>query len=343
MRNGNVIGIPTNARKAWLWLFLITLVSTLALGFAKSSAAGPDPSTGEALFQQKCAACHSIGGGDRVGPDLKGVMAQRDRQWLTQFILAPDKVLAQKDPIATALLKKYNNIPMPNLGLTEVQVAAILSYLDTTASPAALPTSQPSQVPSATVTTPAPTSTTVSPLQPPPPTQSASPIVAAATSTPSKPPATERQTPATAPAQGGDPVIGKDLFTGQVRFKSGMTPCIACHGAAGIGPLGGGAMGPDLTQAYTKFGGDAGITGLLANIPFPAMKALFGDKLALTPREQADLKAFLKEASASKRPAGSVGWLALFGVVGAGVGIGTAGLVWRQRLLGVRRSLRPKK
>src|SRR4051794_22190846 len=37
---------------------------------------------GEYAFTNHCAACHTIGGGDRVGPDLRGVSERRDHAWL---------------------------------------------------------------------------------------------------------------------------------------------------------------------------------------------------------------------------------------------------------------------
>ncbi|MDP2702657.1 MAG: c-type cytochrome [Candidatus Rokubacteria bacterium] len=41
---------------------------------------------GQALFHEECVACHTIGQGDRVGPDLAGVTARRDRAWLEAWI-----------------------------------------------------------------------------------------------------------------------------------------------------------------------------------------------------------------------------------------------------------------
>src|SRR5215467_10473076 len=62
---------------------------------------------GKYLFGRDCIACHTIGHGDQIGPDLLGVIHVRSRQWLTQIIQHPDQLLEEKDPIATALLKKY--------------------------------------------------------------------------------------------------------------------------------------------------------------------------------------------------------------------------------------------
>ena len=83
---------------------------------------------GQYLFSTKCVACHTIGGGDRIGPDLAGVTATRDRRWLTRYIAAPDRM--RDDPIAKALFDRFNRIRMPNLSLSEDDAADILVYVD---------------------------------------------------------------------------------------------------------------------------------------------------------------------------------------------------------------------
>lgn len=85
---------------------------------------------GQYIFATQCAACHSIGHGDKVGPDLLGVTSVRDNAWLRRFIATPDKVLAEKDPIATALHDKYKPVNMPNLRLGTSDVAALISFLE---------------------------------------------------------------------------------------------------------------------------------------------------------------------------------------------------------------------
>lgn len=84
---------------------------------------------GEYTFRNHCAACHTIGKGDNVGPDLAGVTSVRDRTWLAKFIYAPDKMLASGDPIAKQLFAKYKNMPMPNLSLTSEDVMVVVDYL----------------------------------------------------------------------------------------------------------------------------------------------------------------------------------------------------------------------
>ncbi len=86
--------------------------------------------SGHYLFNTRCIACHSVGQGDKVGPDLAGVTTVRDRAWLKRFIKTPEKVLEEKDPIATALFRKYKGIQMPNLRLGDEDVEALISYIE---------------------------------------------------------------------------------------------------------------------------------------------------------------------------------------------------------------------
>jgi len=85
---------------------------------------------GQYTFKNHCLACHSIGAGDAIGPDLKGVVAKRDRAWLTRFIATPDKVLAAGDPIAQELLEQYKQVRMPNLALSEQDAAVLIDYIE---------------------------------------------------------------------------------------------------------------------------------------------------------------------------------------------------------------------
>jgi protein SCO1 len=84
---------------------------------------------GAYLFATRCAACHTIGNGDKIGPDLLGVTSVRDLNWLRRTITEPDKLIDEKDPIATALFKKYNEVQMPRLNLAEADVNVIIDFM----------------------------------------------------------------------------------------------------------------------------------------------------------------------------------------------------------------------
>jgi protein SCO1/2 len=85
---------------------------------------------GQYVFASQCSACHSVGHGDKIGPDLMGVTNVRSEKWLQQFIAEPEKFLDGNDPVATALLKKYR-VRMPNLRLAPQDVNSIIEFLKT--------------------------------------------------------------------------------------------------------------------------------------------------------------------------------------------------------------------
>src|SRR5262249_38115474 len=85
---------------------------------------------GGLLFKRICAPCHTIGVGDRVGPDLRDVTARRDRAWLTNFIRNPKRMFADKDPIALPMAEKFPGVRMTVLGISNSDAAELLSYLD---------------------------------------------------------------------------------------------------------------------------------------------------------------------------------------------------------------------
>ncbi|GAB4370883.1 MAG: hypothetical protein Kow0042_13300 [Calditrichia bacterium] len=206
----------------------------------------PTAAEGEKIYKDLCAACHSLGEGDLVGPDLKNITTKRDLNWLKNFILAPDQMMEKGDSLALWLLQQYDDIPMPNQGLTEQEVAAILAYLK----------SQEKAAPS-------------------PPSKSTQPSPTAAGES--------------APIS-GDPLVGKQLFTGKQKFLNKGAPCISCHTYAGISSLGGGTLGFDLNQSYQRYGA-RGMQAVLRTIAFPTMISVYRNR-SLTDQEIAHLIAF---------------------------------------------------
>jgi cytochrome oxidase Cu insertion factor (SCO1/SenC/PrrC family) len=96
-------------------------------------------SRGESLFRTRCSACHALGAGDglaRVGPSLDGALERRGRDWLARWITAPDEMLAQSDPAASAMFAAYHQVTMPNLRLNELEVSALIEFIGEASTPA---------------------------------------------------------------------------------------------------------------------------------------------------------------------------------------------------------------
>jgi nitrite reductase (NO-forming) len=93
-----------------------------------ATAAPTDPVAvrGKLAFESKCLACHTIAGGDKVGPDLYTVTRQRDDAWLTRWLKDPDAML-KSDAAAKQMLDKYK-IPMPNQGLNDAEIREFIAY-----------------------------------------------------------------------------------------------------------------------------------------------------------------------------------------------------------------------
>jgi len=83
---------------------------------------------GKKLFTSKgCVACHTIGKGKLVGPDLKGVVGRRGVDWIERWLHDPPGMIAS-DSVAKALRKEYP-IEMPNLQLTAEEIRGLVNYL----------------------------------------------------------------------------------------------------------------------------------------------------------------------------------------------------------------------
>jgi hypothetical protein len=65
-----------------------------------------------------------------IGPAMSGLYERRSPEWVMNMLLNPTEMLKQ-DPIASALLKEYNNVMMLNQNLSEEEARAISEYLRT--------------------------------------------------------------------------------------------------------------------------------------------------------------------------------------------------------------------
>jgi mono/diheme cytochrome c family protein len=237
----------THSPGKWILFWGMTLL--LLLGSAKlvsGKTLNQTAAEGQTIFNQKCAGCHTIGAGKLVGPDLQGVTQRRDLDWLQRMISGPDKLAAAKDPILTPLVAEFNNFLMPNLGLTQSEVHAVIAYLE---NPESTGQAQPAALPN-----------------------------------------------------GGSQQRGRQYFSGALPLANGGPNCIACHSTANLPALGGGSLGPDLTQVAQRLG-DPGLASALQTLPFPTMQGVFANRM-LTPAEQADLYAYFQSVK-TMQPAGT--------------------------------------
>ncbi len=88
---------------------------------------------GEKSFSQICAACHTVGKGRLVGPDLKNVLDRHSEQWLMKFIKSSQSVIKSGDKYADSLFMAFNKVIMPDQpALSDVQIKDILAYIKLT-------------------------------------------------------------------------------------------------------------------------------------------------------------------------------------------------------------------
>lgn len=84
---------------------------------------------GQAMYKKICAPCHTIGVGDKVGPDLRGVTERRERGWLVSYLRNPSAMLAKNDPVARELAARFAPVTMPNMRLSEQDADDLISFL----------------------------------------------------------------------------------------------------------------------------------------------------------------------------------------------------------------------
>jgi mono/diheme cytochrome c family protein len=142
------------------------------------------------------------------------------------------------------------------------------------------------------------------------------------------------------PLTDADVELGRRLFVGAADYLNGAPNCIGCHTVAGIGGLGGGRLGPDLTDAYDRLEGRKALSAWLGAPPSLVMQPVFKDH-PLDGEEVLALVAYLKHVAESEEEAESPSPLQ-FLLAGFG---GTAFLLllfdflWRKRYRATRRPL----
>jgi len=258
---------------------------------------------GQQIFSDRCAACHTIGGGRLIGPDLANVSERRDRDWLTRFIQSSQRLVRSGDETAIAVFEEYGEMIMPDQPLSEAEVLAVISHI----------ASESGDTGEAVAHTPVP-----------------------AEELDTDPGAAAGTEDETSPADRGEA-----LFVGRLKFAGGATACNACHTAEGRGVVTGGTFATDLTTAQSRLG-EAGILAMVTNPPFPAMRAAMGRTMPTQDEAQA-LAAFLQatdqSAAASAESGGgfmqrqslTTGMLLVGFILFLALGAATA-LIWSGRM-----------
>src|SRR5690606_41582401 len=83
---------------------------------------------GARIFSAKgCTRCHTVGEGDRDGPDLTGVTERRSYAWIVMMVTQPE-YMVQADHTAQQLLIEHF-LEMPDLEITGEEARAGWAYL----------------------------------------------------------------------------------------------------------------------------------------------------------------------------------------------------------------------
>ncbi len=84
---------------------------------------------GAQLFKSKCVACHKAKK-KFIGPPMVGIYKTRSPEWVMNMIMNPTEMI-EKDPVANALLKEYNNTIMINQNIPETEARAMVEWFRT--------------------------------------------------------------------------------------------------------------------------------------------------------------------------------------------------------------------
>lgn len=144
----------------------------------------------------------------------------------------------------------------------------------------------------------------------------------------------------TAPFTDEDRVRGHEIYLGTRRLEKGGTACISCHSMSKSAALGGGRLGPDLTNVYERLKGRAALSAWLMAPGTETMQPIFRNHPLSSDEIQWLVALF--ESTAAESPAdpsrNQVSFL-LAGLAGAIAGVFFLDSLWKSRFHSVRRSL----
>jgi mono/diheme cytochrome c family protein len=134
--------------------------------------------------------------------------------------------------------------------------------------------------------------------------------------------------------------LGKAIFRGDVRLENGGPSCLSCHTVDGLGGLGGGRLGPDLSRVYERLQGRKNLASWMLAPATETMQPVYA-KANLTNDEILPLVAYLEDEARTGKEDTTTAQVIflLLGLGGAVLGFVAADSIWSGRLRGVRRSL----
>lgn len=144
----------------------------------------------------------------------------------------------------------------------------------------------------------------------------------------------------TAPFTDADRRRGREIFLGRQRLAEGGTSCISCHGIHDLTPLGGGQLGPDLTNVYERLKGRMAMSAWLFAPGTETMQPAFKNH-PLSSDEIHALVAYFESTAAESPVNASVNRVAflLIGLGGATLWVFLFDVIWKRRFHAVRRPL----
>jgi cytochrome c len=83
--------------------------------------------SGLSVFTSKCILCHELDI-NKVGPPLRNVVKTYSPEFILNMIVNPLE-MQKNNATVKELLKKYNNVPMPDQKISEQDALNILDYL----------------------------------------------------------------------------------------------------------------------------------------------------------------------------------------------------------------------
>ncbi len=291
LSNGRKMRGAVNLALSLAFLFLNTASAAIADDASAKA--------GEQIFQSKCAACHTIGKGQLVGPDLA-----KNKSWtesnLESGIKSMQKTVGPLSDLEISNLRDFL--------LNPDALLASQAQDGNSSSPAAKNASGKNE------------------------NSQNSEISQNSANSQKESPDSNEDKNLPQEIMSGSVIAGAELFDGRRAFEKGGMSCIACHSADGSGNT----MGPDLKHVAGKMNKSALIMSC-QNTPFKVMKAAYAAH-PVSKQEALDLVAYFESIDKEASPKKSVSVMT-YGTVGSALIIGLIAFALRNRNSGVRKKL----